>query len=107
MAIESISGRARVPVSNNTGQKAEVDSANKAPIKQAEKTDSIAITSVAQGIKKTLESSSSATIVDVERVAAVKKALADGSYQINAEKIAEKMMQHEKLMSQHQKSERW
>jgi anti-sigma28 factor (negative regulator of flagellin synthesis) len=37
----------------------------------------------------------------------VKKALADGSYQINAERIAEKMMQHEKIMSQHQKPERW
>ena len=107
MDIESITGRTRAPVTHNTGQKVEVESANKAPVKSAEKTDSVAITAMAQGIKKTLESSSSDTIVDVERVAAVKKALADGSYQINAEKIAEKMIQHEKSMSQHDKTRRW
>lgn len=106
MAIESISGRTRVSVPNNTSPKAEAENTAKASVKHAEKTDSVAITSVAQDIKKTLESSSSATIVDVERVAAVKKALADGSYQINAERIAEKMMQHEKLMSEQQKTGR-
>ncbi len=98
MAIDGITGRMRAPVTSNTGQKVEIDSGNKATTKQAEKTDSIAITAAAQEIKKTLESSSSATIIDVERVTAVKKALAEGSYQVNAEKIAEKMMQHEKLM---------
>lgn len=98
MAIDGITGRMRPPVANNTGQKVEVDSGNKVSAKQAEKTDSVAITAAAQEIKKSLETSSSATIIDVERVTAVKKALADGSYQINAEKIAEKMIQHEKLM---------
>jgi negative regulator of flagellin synthesis FlgM len=100
MAIESISGRTRVPVINSSGQKTEVDGGNKLSAKQAEKADSIAITDIAQGIKKTLETSASADVVDVERVNAVKKALAEGSYQINAEKIAEKMIQHEKMMGQ-------
>jgi negative regulator of flagellin synthesis FlgM len=107
MAIESITGRKHAPVTNITGQKVEIDSGNKASTKQAERADSIAITAMAQGIKKTLESSSFAAIVDVDRVAAVKKALADGSYQINAEKIAEKMIQHEKLMSRHDKTRTW
>ncbi len=103
MAIDGITGRARAPVTSNTGQKAEVESANKSSVKQVEKTDSVAITATAQEIKKTLESSSSATLIDVERVSAVKKALAEGSYQVNAEKIAEKMIQHEKLMFEREK----
>jgi negative regulator of flagellin synthesis FlgM len=100
MAIENITGRMRVPINSNTGQKAEIETANKASAKQTGQTDKVAITAVAQEIKKTLESSSSATLIDVERVTAVKKALTEGTYQIDAEKIAEKMIQHEKLMSQ-------
>jgi negative regulator of flagellin synthesis FlgM len=103
MAIDGITGKTRAPMTGNAGQKTEVESINKASIKQAEKTDSIAITDVAQAIKKTLQSSSSATLVDMKRVAAVKSALADGSYKVNADKIAEKMIQHESLMHEHGK----
>jgi negative regulator of flagellin synthesis FlgM len=99
MAIESISGRTRTPLTTQPVQKTEIDSGNKAA-KQSEKSDSIAITGVAQGIKKAVESSASVDVVDVERVASVKKALAEGSYQINAEKIAKKMIQFEKLLPQ-------
>jgi negative regulator of flagellin synthesis FlgM len=104
MAIDGITGKTRTPMTGTASQKAEVESAvNKASIKHAGKTDSVAITDVAQAIKKTLESSSSATLVDMERVVAVKNALADGSYHVNADKIAEKMIQHEKLMHGHGK----
>ena len=100
MTIESITGRTHTPLSIKTTQKDAIDSGKKASIKNAERNDSIEITAMAQGIKKAFESTSSVTIVDVDRVAAVKKALADGSYQINAERIAEKMIQYEKLMPQ-------
>lgn len=107
MAIENITGRMRVPISSNAGQKTELDNTSKASAnKQTGQTDSVAITAVAQEIKKTLESSASATLIDIERVADVKKALAEGTYQINAEKTAEKMMQHEKLMFQFDKMEK-
>lgn len=100
MAIENISGRMRPPINTaNTGQKTDVDNAGKPAAKQTGQADSIAITSTAQNLKKTLESASSATLIDIDRVQAVKKAIADGSYQVNAEKIAEKMIQHEQLMS--------
>jgi negative regulator of flagellin synthesis FlgM len=69
-------------------------------VKSAEKNDSIAITAMAQEIKRAFESSSSVSTVNVDRVAAVKQALADGNYQINAERIAEKMIQFEKQMPQ-------
>lgn len=102
MAIESITGRTHTPLAFKTTPKNEIDSGKKASIKSAESNDNIEITALAQDIKKAFESSSSssAAIVDVDRVAAVKKALADGSYQINAERIAEKMIQYEKLMPQ-------
>jgi len=98
MTIESITGRTHTPLTIKTTQKDEIDSGKKASIKSAERNDNIEITAMAQEIKKAFESSSSVTIVDVDRVAAVKKALSDGSYQINAERIAEKMIQYEKLM---------
>ena len=100
MTIESLTGRTHTPLTIKTTQKDEIDSGKKASVKSVERNDSIEITAMAQGIKKALESSSSVTIVDADRVAAVKKALADGSYQINAERIAEKMIQYEKLMPQ-------
>jgi negative regulator of flagellin synthesis FlgM len=104
MAIKSITGRTYAPLTVKTTQKAELDSVNKALAKSAERNDSVAITAMAQGIKKAFESSSSGAIVDVDRVSAVKKALADGSYQVNAERIAEKMIQYEKLMPQNNRT---
>jgi negative regulator of flagellin synthesis FlgM len=100
MTIESITGRTHTQIPIKTTQKAEMDSGKNAPIKSVEKNDSVAITAMAQGIKKAFESSPSIAIVDADRVTAVKKALADGSYQINAERIAEKMIHYEKLMPQ-------
>jgi negative regulator of flagellin synthesis FlgM len=99
MAIESITGRARVPLATKAVQKTEIDSGNKAS-KQAEKSDSVAITGIAQGIKKAFESSSADAIVDTDRVASVKNAIAEGSYQVNPERIADKMMQYENLTPQ-------
>lgn len=99
MAIESITGRVRPPITGSTSPKAEVESGQKVSTKRAESTDSIAITPMANDIKKAIETTASDTVVDMDKVAAVKKALADGSYQVNAERVAEKMVQHEKLMS--------
>jgi negative regulator of flagellin synthesis FlgM len=96
MTIESITGRTHTPPANKANPKLEVDSGKKTSIDNIGNNDSIAITAMAQSITKAFESSSSS--VDVDKVASVKKALADGSYQINGERIAEKMIQYEKLM---------
>ncbi len=100
MTIESITGRTNTPLTTKTSQKTEIDSGKQASVKSAEKNDSIAITAMAQEIKRAFESSSSVSTVNVDRVAAVKQALAGGNYQINAERIAEKMIQFEKQMPQ-------
>ncbi|MFA6052208.1 MAG: flagellar biosynthesis anti-sigma factor FlgM [Methylobacter sp.] len=95
MTINSITGRTPNLTAAKTAQKTELEGEKKVAAKGTEKTDSVAITTTTQEIKKAFGSSS----VDTDRVNAVKKALADGSYSINAEKIAGKMIQFEKLMS--------
>ncbi len=54
--------------------------------------DSLAMTAAAKEIIKTFDSSSA---VNKERVSAIKTALENGSYQINADQIATKMTQME------------
>jgi negative regulator of flagellin synthesis FlgM len=98
MTIESITGGSQIVFAPKKKQKTEIDSEKNESVKGIEKSDSVEITAMAQRIKKAFESSSSATIIDTDRVAAVKKSLDDGSYKINAERIAEKMIQYEKLM---------
>lgn len=100
MTIHSVTGKNHNSLTTlKSVAKAETDGAKETAASSVEKTDSVAITAIAKEIHKAFESSSAASAVDLERVAAVKKALADGSYSINAEKIAEKMIQFEKLMS--------
>lgn len=57
--------------------------------------DSIAITEVAKEITKAIESSKSTPVINQERVNAVKKSLEEGTYPINAERIAQKMIEME------------
>jgi negative regulator of flagellin synthesis FlgM len=100
MTINSITNKTPNLQTIKTAPKTDVDSAKQSAASSVEKDDSIAITAIAKEIHKTLESSASAasSAVDFDRVAAVKKALADGSYTVNAEKVAKKLIQFEKLM---------
>ncbi|MGZ8241591.1 MAG: flagellar biosynthesis anti-sigma factor FlgM [Methylobacter sp.] len=100
MAIESITGRTQSQLTIKTDPKTQVSDPKSVPIKSIEKNDSIAITAIAHEIKKAFESSSVLSAVDIDRVNAVKKALADGSYPINAERIANKIIQFEKLLAE-------
>ncbi|MGZ8161921.1 MAG: flagellar biosynthesis anti-sigma factor FlgM [Methylobacter sp.] len=100
MAIESITGRTQSQLTIKTDPKTQVSDPKSVPIKSTEKNDSVAITAIAHEIKKAFESSSSLPAVDIDRVNAVKKALADGNYPINAERIAHKIIQFEKLLVQ-------
>ena len=98
MSIESITGRAHSPpAALKTTSKPEIGTDKPTAAGNAVKNDSVAITDTAQGIKKALEYASTA-VVDGERVATVKKAIADGSYRIDPNRIAEKMIRYEKLM---------
>ena len=98
MAIE-ITGKTNSPTLFTTTPKAGVDGEKKVAVIHTEKNDSVALTSTTQEIKKAV-GSSSASPVDIDRVNSIKKALADGSYAINAEQVAKKLIQFEKLMPQ-------
>ena len=93
MSIEII-GRTNSPTFIKPPPKAEVDGEKKVAVPNTVKSDSIALTSVTQEIKKAF-GSSSASPIDSGRVDTVKKALADGSYSIDAKQVAKKLVQFE------------
>jgi len=64
-------------------------------ISSVERTDSVVITNSATQIRKNFESSSVESNVDVERLMRIKAAIENGTYEINPDKIAAKMMQFE------------
>lgn len=102
MSIESITGRTQTPVNVKLDKKADgdVESAGAAQtVKTTQAADSIAITSVAQGIKKAFESTSASDSIDFNRVREVKKALEDNSYSMDAEKVAKKLIEFERLLT--------
>ncbi len=96
MAIESITGRQLNPSSDKASLK--TNTAGKqagAAVNSEQSEDRSKITSVVQEIKKALESTTSEPIFDKERVAALKESISNGTYEIDAEKIAKKMLQFE------------
>ncbi len=97
MAIDII-GKTSSPIPIKTPPKAGVESEKQVAVANTVKGDSVALTTTTQEIKKAL-GSSSALPVDIDRVNSVKKALADGSYSVDAEKVAKKLIQFEKLLS--------
>ncbi|MEQ1527967.1 MAG: flagellar biosynthesis anti-sigma factor FlgM [Methylococcales bacterium] len=97
MAIDSITGRKPDLPAIKTNPKSDLDNSKKVTNNGNTQDDTVAITSAAQEIKKVFESSPDAA-VDVDRVASIKKAVADGSYVVNAEKVAQKMIQFEKSL---------
>lgn len=93
-----ITGNTNSPIPIKTPPKTGAEGGKKVADINAVKDDSVALTATTQEIKKTL-GSSSALPVNIEKVNAIKKALAEGSYSINAEKVAKKFIELEHLLS--------
>lgn len=99
MAIEPIASRlpstatTKSPVKpgNETGATA---------VKTEPNNDSIEITANSGQIKRALDSAASLPVVDNERVASIKQALAEGTYAIDPERIAQKISQFELLSTE-------
>jgi negative regulator of flagellin synthesis FlgM len=92
MTIQSLTSKTNtvvLPSKNNQAEKAKNTSID--TTEQIK--DTVDITTVAKEINKASEASESS--VNKEQVAAIKNAIAEGTYTINAEKIAEKMIQME------------
>ena len=57
--------------------------------------DTVTLTNSARSLQKIEEAVAKAPVVDVSKVAAVKQAVDSGTYQINADRVADKMLQFE------------
>ena len=100
MTIQSLTSKANnVVLPSKSTQSGKVASITSQATNQTK--DRVDITAVAKEITKAFESSKSTPVINEERVNAVKKALEEGSYPINAEKIAAKMVQMEREQFQY------
>ena len=95
--INNISGPINGANLNNTSKGAKnsnvsgSDSANTASVAKVD-------ISSAQTLDKIRESLASEPVVDRQKVEAVKQALQDGTYKINSENIADKLIEYEQLL---------
>lgn len=98
MAIQSInpSNVTNTTLQIKSANKGAVDSKNQ-PINTIASDDTINITSTAQDIKNASDAGSSATVNET-RVAEIKAALQAGDYQIDPDRVADKMMQLDKIL---------
>lgn len=60
--------------------------------------DNVVLSPEAQNLNRLQAKISDMPDVDMERVAAIKKAIAEGKFEINADRIAENMLNQEKLL---------
>ncbi len=94
MTISPLSGKPNsTQLSTKPSQNSKIANTDTQP--SAKPKDSIAITDVAKEITKAIESSKTTPLINQERVNAVKKSLEEGTYPINAERIAKKMIEME------------
>ncbi len=94
MAIESISGSIINNVSPaKSGAKDTVDVKQKSSVPIS--TDTVNLTDTAQDIKTAMAAGVASPVINEDRVAAIKSALQSGSYKVDAERVAEKMLRFE------------
>lgn len=74
------------------------DKTEKPAGEQAARSDQVSLTPKAQQLRGLDEQIANQPVVDAERVNAVKEALANGSYEIDSDRIAGKMMDLEKII---------
>lgn len=88
MSIESISNSiASSVLANKSAKKEAVDNKSATAITASSKDDTVSITSITQGLPE--------QTVDDSRVARIRAAIQDGSYVVDPERIAKKMLQFE------------
>lgn len=61
--------------------------------------DTVKLSDAAQALQEAGKRLDSAPDVDAERIASIKAAIADGSYQVDSGRIADKMLQFDKLFT--------
>lgn len=89
------SGRAAAAAGNTRADKAPAQPGNQPSTSD----DSVALSPEAQNIGRLREAIDNASGVDSERVSAIKQAIAEGRFEINAERLAEAMLAQDELLS--------
>lgn len=92
MAIEPLTSRHNASVTSSKSVSKEGGTARSASLKPTSE-QAADFKTITQEIKKALESGAASSVIDEARVERVKAALQNGSYEINAERIAEKLLQ--------------
>jgi len=96
MPIESINNTVANPVLPNKSAKRDaIDNKSQASGTASAMDDTVSINAMTQGIKQTAELTSPVQMVNEAHVAKIRSAIQDGSYEINHERLAQKMMQFE------------
>jgi negative regulator of flagellin synthesis FlgM len=90
MTIQSITGN-----TNNVVLQSKSTANTKVKDVGEQTKDSVDITEVAKKITSALNSTKTSSVINEERVSAIKNSLEQGTYTINAEQIADKMIQME------------
>lgn len=94
MTIQPLTGRHNVVSPSKSTSNEKVQSTDvQTTLKENDKVD---ITTVAQKITEAFESSKTTPAIDEKHVKEVKKAIMEGTYPINAEEIARKMIEMER-----------
>lgn len=94
MAIESISGKTvNTVLPTKTGVKDAVGIKEQPAAAVSE--DTVVLTATAQDLKNSPGATADTALVNEERVSAIKTELQTGSYKIDAERVAEKILQFE------------
>jgi len=60
--------------------------------------DQVTLTDTARRLSDLTQTASAQPAVDAERVSQIRQAIAEGSYQVNAERVADKLLQAEDLL---------
>ena len=101
MAINNINNLANSRLQNSgTSQGVATKSATSAESNRAAtvKTDSVSLTSEAQQLQQMQKNLNSASTGNESRVESLKKAVANGEYQVNSEAVAKKMFSFESTL---------
>lgn len=65
----------------------------------AKSVDQVSLTHTAQTLRELAETVAKESVVDTDKVNAIKQALADGSFEVDAERIAGKLAEMEKALN--------
>lgn len=96
MTIQSLTGKINNSVLSSNIKQIKKNEETAIQMSKASVTDSIAITATAKKMTGIMGPSETISPIDEEKIAGIKKALENGTYSINAEKIAKKMIEIER-----------